>query len=641
MPLFTPQPDLSRFKGRFVILLVLFTAALLGLALRLYSLQVTHGGEYQELSRDNFVSERRQVALRGMIFDRNHELLVDNRPSFDLYFTPIFCKEEAFDLTMARLTEYLGLTNEEIDRTQAAYQNTTGLDRFLPVLVKRNMAWSELALVEQNLRLLEGVEVRAATRRAYPRKSLAAHLLGYVGEVSPADLERKAGQGYRQGDSIGKAGVEQAWEEGLRGQNGRVRIVVDARGQRMPDALSREMLDGDGVITPSVPGNNLVLSIDARLQALAEERFPGREGAVVAIEPQTGFLLALVSKPAYDPNLVSGRVDARTWRALARDIDRPLTNRATQQHYPPGSTFKPFTALAALSTEGFTSQDKLVCTGAMRFGDHLFRCWRRGGHGHIALHRALVQSCDVYFYRAGLKAGLDRIAQVARSFGFGQLSGFDSCQEVPGIMPDRAWYERHTQWGFLPGFTVSDSIGQGDVNVTPLQLAVAYSALANGGSVFRPQVVRRIETPTGELVREVQPIFRGRVDAQPENIRAVAEALAGVVNEPGGTAYYRRPRRVNFQAAGKTGTAQVVKQGDDRGRNLPYDFRDHAWFVGWAPVDDPKIAVAVVNEHGGHGSSGAAPLVMELITYYLVQLEAASASPEAVDDEQSSPEGSP
>jgi penicillin-binding protein 2 len=259
----------------------------------------------------------------------------------------------------------------------------------------------------------------------------------------------------------------------------------------------------------------------------------------------------------------------------------------------------------------------------MRYGDHVFRCWRAGGHGRLAIRRAIVQSCDVFFYRAGLHAGLDRIARVSRSFGFGQLSGIDSCREVPGIMPDRAWYEEHTRWGFLPGFTISDSIGQGDVNVTPLQLAMAYAALANGGDLYRPQVVRRVESPAGELLRRFGPDRRRRVDASREHLELMAEALAGVVNEPGGTAYYRRPRRVEFKAAGKTGTAQVVKQGQDRGRNLPYDFRDHAWFAGWAPVADPRIVVVVVNEHGGHGSSGAAPLVMELITYYLVQLDGA------------------
>ncbi len=623
MPLFASQPDLSRFRGRYLLLLILCAVAFAGLVLRLYSLQITRGGEYQQLSRENFVSQRRQVALRGMIFDRDHVLLADNQPSFDLYFTPVFCSREAFEPTLARLTEFLGLSDEEIERTRREYDQKRGLERFVPVLVRRNMAWAELAMIEQNLTMLDGVEVRAATKRAYPRRQLAAHLLGYVGEISPAGLKRRVDQGYRQGDVIGKAGVERAWEQELRGVNGRVRVVVDARGQRVPDALASEMLEDGGVIQPAIPGRNLVLSIDADLQALAEERFPGREGAVVAVDPRNGFLLALVSTPAFDPNLVSGRVDARAWHKLSRDIDRPLTNRATQQHYPPGSTFKPFTGLAALSTEDFTPESKELCTGAMRYGDHVFRCWRAGGHGRLAIRRAIVQSCDVFFYRAGLHAGLDRIARVSRSFGFGQLSGIDSCREVPGIMPDRAWYEEHTRWGFLPGFTISDSIGQGDVNVTLLQLAMAYAALANGGDLYRPQVVRRVESPTGELVRRFGPDRRRRVDVNQEHLALMAEALAGVVNEPGGTAYYRRPRRVEFEAAGKTGTAQVVKQGQDRGRNLPYDFRDHAWFAGWAPVADPRIVVAVVNEHGGHGSSGAAPLVMELITYYLVQLDGA------------------
>ncbi len=601
-------------------MLVLMGLAFMILLVRLRSLQLIQGSQYRELSVDNFISERRVVPFRGMIYDRNGILLADNQASFDLFLTPAFCKKDAFDDTMAILTEYLGLEEEEVDRTQRAYHRRKGLDRFLPVLIHREMTWDELALVEQNKEKLEGVDVQPAVRRVYPNHKLAAHLLGYVGEISPSELASRKGGDYRQGDYIGKAGVEKAFEDALHGRSGKVKVVVDAKGQKMPSVLAKKILGDDGVIIPVEPGKNLILSIDSRLQRIAEERFPGQEGAVVAVEPKTGFILAMVSKPAFDPNMISGKLDPHAWMSLVRDVDKPLTNRATQQHYPPGSTFKPFTGLAALSTEGFSPETKELCTGGLKFGDHYFRCWRSGGHGRIALHRAVVQSCDVYFYRAGLKAGLDRVAEVARSFGFGSRSGIKSCIEVPGIIPDKAWYQAHTKWGFLPGFTLSDSIGQGDVNVTPLQLAMAYAALANGGILYRPQVVLREETPDGKVTKVYEPIIRGHVDATDENLRIMVEALTGVVNEPGGTAYYRRPRNVTFKAAGKTGTAQVVKQNADRGRNLPYDFRDHAWFAGWAPADDPQIAVAVVNEHGRHGSSGAAPLVMELITYYLVQL---------------------
>ncbi len=596
--------------------------AFLVLLVRLRKIQLVQGNQYREMSIDNFVSERRVVPFRGMIYDRNGSLLVDNQPSFDLYLTPAFCTKESFEKTMTRLTEYLGLNEEEVDKTTRLYSNRKGLDRFLPILVHREMSWDELAIVEQNKDKLEGVEVQPAVKRVYPMGKLAAHLLGYLGEISPSELAARKGGDYRQGDYIGKAGVEKAFEKSLHGKSGLKKVVVDAKGQKMPEAIAKKILGDNGVIVPVKPGANLILSIDARLQKLAEERFPGQEGAVVAVEPKTGFILAMVSKPAFDPNLISGNVDVRVWSALVHDVDKPLTNRATQQHYPPGSTFKPFTGLAALSTEGFTSETKELCTGGLRFGDHYFRCWRSGGHGRLSIHRAVVQSCDVFFYKAGLAAGIDRIAQVARSFGFGSKSGIRSCIEVPGIIPDKAWYKAHTKWGFLPGFTLSDSIGQGDVNVTPLQLAMAYAALSNGGILYRPQVVLREETPDGKVIKQYEPIVRGHVDASDENLKVLVEALTGVVNEAGGTAYYRRPRNVTFKAAGKTGTAQVVKQFADRGRNLPYDFRDHALFAGWAPADDPEIAVAVINEHGRHGSSGAAPLVMEMITYYLVQLRA-------------------
>jgi penicillin-binding protein 2 len=621
VPLFAPeQADLGRFKARFVWALVLMALAFLALAVRLYKVQMIDGPGYLELSWANFVSIRREVALRGMIYDRTGRLLADNRPSFNLYFTPAFCRAEAFEPTLERLTEYLGLTDEELQRMREVFAGSRRLDRFLPLSVRRGMTWAELAAVEQHLDLLDGVEVRPETQRGYPEGSLAAHLLGYVGEVSPAELVLLREQGYLQGDVVGKAGVEKAWEEQLRGRNGKLRVVVDSRGQRVPEAQAQEILRTQPEVAPAEPGLNLVLSLDARLQALAEARFPGREGAVVALDARTGFLLALMSKPAFDPNLVAGRTDARTWKALVEDLDRPLSNRATQQHFPPGSTFKPFTGLAALGVEDFTPTTREVCAGAMRFGDHLFRCWRGGGHGTIELHRAVVQSCDVFFYRAGIRAGMDRLAQMAWSFGFGSLAGLDACQEVPGIMPDRAWYEKNTRTGFLPGFVVSDAIGQGDVNVTPLQLTLAYAAIGNGGSLWRPQVVLRSERPDGSLARAFGPELRRKVLAPPEHLKLMAEALTGVVNEPGGTAYWRRPQKVAFKVAGKTGTAQVVKQGDDRGRALPYEFKDHAWFVAWAPAEQPIIAVAVLVEHGGHGGSAAAPLVMELITYYLEHL---------------------
>lgn len=629
MTLFRQQPELARSKGRHLIMLVFMFLVFLAFAGRLYQLQITRGDEFAALSESNFVSYHREVALRGMIYDRNGQLLADNRPSFNLYFTPAYCRDDALEPTLARLTEYLGLSDLEIDATRTYHQEQSGLDRLLPMLVRRNMSRKELAAVEQHRDLLDGVEVRPETSRAYPRKDLAAHLLGYVGEISPAELTQLADRDYRQGDTIGKTGIERAWEDELRGKNGRILVVKDNRGQRVPDSLARKVLKGREQPRRAVAGNNLILSIDARLQALAEQRFPGHAGAAVAIDPRTGFVLAMVSKPAFDPNMFSTNISARWLKDLFRDPDRPLTNRAIQQHYPPGSTFKPFTGFAALSREDFTENTRELCTGAMRFGDHRFRCWRAGGHGNISIHKAIVQSCDVFFYKAGLHAGMDVIARMSKSFGFGARTGFREGEETPGIMPNKQWYQKHTKTGFLPGFTVSNSIGQGDVNVTPLQLALAYATIANGGTVYRPQVVWRIESADGRVVEVFDSEVRGRALASDEHLGLMAAALEGVANEPGGTAYYRRPRGVAFKVAGKTGTAQVVKQGADRGKNLPWDFRDHAWFAAYAPTTDPQIAVAVVNEHGGHGSSGAAPLAMTMITYYLEQLQAGELKAEA------------
>lgn len=626
MPLFTHEPDPSRFKKRFIVMVIMIVVALMILIGRLYYLQIIHGEEYQILSRDNFVSEHRIRPERGMIYDRNHTLLADNRPSFNLYFTPAFCKPEAFELTVGRLTEYLGLTKTEVDKTRDIYRNARRLERFRPMLVRQDMTWEDLVMIRQHQAVLDGIEVQSETRRQYTKGTQAAHLLGYVSEISKEELEeqqeanQESDDQYQQGDSIGKSGVEKGWESKLRGITGIQHVVVDARGQRVPEKQAKVVLGGESMKRSPVPGANLILSLDARLQALAEERFPGTEGVVVALDPNTGFILAMVSRPVYDPNQISSRASVRWWNDLIADPHKPLLNRAVQQHYAPGSTFKPFTALAGLISGAIAPNTAQPCNGSFQFGDHIFRCWRPGGHGSVVLHRALVQSCDVFFYRTGSKAGLDAIAEVAKSFGLGSISGFESGPEVPGIIPNREWYQHNTQTGFLPGFTISDAIGQGDVNVTPLQMAIAYAAIANGGTVYRPQIVLRVEESDG-TVTSSEPEIRFRVAATAEQLRVVADGLAGVVNDPTGTAYWHRPQKVSFLAAGKTGTAQVVSQGADRGKTLPYELRDHAWFISWAPVDRPRIVVAVINEHGGHGSSAAAPLALELITYYLEQLE--------------------
>lgn len=621
MPLFTTPNDAVRFRLRFLVLLAVIAVGFLSLLLRLYQVQIRQGAEYLTLSHSNFISVRREVAQRGLIFDRQGKLLVDNRPSFDLYFTPAFCRRDAFSSTLHHLSELLGLSQEEQSRLRRIFRNARKLDRFLPVAVRYDLPWKDVVNLAEMRDLLEGVEVWPETRRSYPAGELAAHVLGYVAEINPRELAEQTAEGYQQGDMIGRTGVERLFERELRGNNGQRRQVVDARGQPVAAWEAELVLADMPPVEAARPGSNLVLSIDARLQEVAEARFPGRAGAVVALDPRTGFVLAMVSRPAYDPNQVSGRVDHRLWRELSQDPDRPLINRAIQEHYPPGSTFKPFVALAALEYGGLTPDTRQLCTGSLPFGNHVFRCWRAGGHGNIAVREALTRSCDVFFYRAGLRATLDRVAEVSHSCGLGIPTGFDPGFEVSGLVPDVAWYRNNTQTGFLPGFTLSDSIGQGDVAVTPLQQALGYASIANGGTLYRPQIVLRLESADGTTLHEFSPEVLQRVAASPESIQVVQEGLIGVANEPGGTAYWVRPRGVSFKVAGKTGTSQVVRQGADRGRELPYHLRDHAWFVAWAPAEAPRIVVAVVNEHAGHGSTGAAPVVMELLTYYLERIE--------------------
>lgn len=517
-------------------------------------------------------------------------------------------------LVLRRIQEVMGWTDSGAAWLIQRVRRARGLERYLDIIVRRDVSPHIEGRMAQLVQLgdLPGVTVRQATARQYVHGQTAAHLLGYINELRRRELDERRDEGYRLGDTIGRRGIERTFEEELRGADGRETVVVDSKGRMQGGMLAENLREDVGVREPPTPGNRVVLTIDLELQRAAEEAFNGRAGSVVVMEVNSGRLLAVTSTPAFDPNLVSGYFDRREKERLdAMKARRPWRFRAIQDYFAPGSTFKVVTALAALKAGVIKRNDKVRCTGAYQLGNTRFRCWKDKGHGQVDLTRSLARSCDVYYYTLGTRLGLDPIARMGKQMGFGAPTGIDIAGESGGIMPDAAWYKK--RFGFYTlGAAVNVSIGQGAVSVTPLQLAVSFAALANGGKVYRPQVVRRIERYDSAAVRTIEPVIVRQIDASPQHLALVREGLRQVVNAPFGTAY--RKRLKDLEVAGKTGTAQVAKLGKDRekSRTTEWKLRDHAWFGAFAPADDPKIVVVVLNEHGGGGSSAAAPIAMKV-----------------------------
>jgi penicillin-binding protein 2 len=563
------------------------------------------------------VKELRVPADRGQIVDRRGRVLVDNRPSYDVTLTPHFCGKQC-DEILQRLSVVLALTPDELERARRQLAGARKLERFRPFTLKVDAGREELDVIEANAMDLLGVDVRPTPHRDYRVGVSAAHLLGYMNEVGPDELKRlneelqRAGspQGpYQLGDYVGRRGLERRWERELRGVDGTARVAVDAKGREKQEDL---LIPEDQRLVPSEPGHTLVLSLDWRLQELAEKAFPATAGVALAMDAKTGFLLALVDRPAPDPNKMSGRISAEELAAIHADPLQPELFRAIQQHYQPGSTFKAVTTIAALEEGVMKPGSSVFCPGHFNMGSARWRCDLESGHGSVDFRHALGASCNVFYYTAGAQLGADLIAKWARKLGLGAPTGFDVAGEVPGVVPDVAWHDAHIPGGYQRGMAVNVAIGQGDLNVTPMQQLVLYGALATG-TLWRPQVVLRIEDPHGKVLRDFAPDPRSHLDIAPSTRETVLKGLLAAVNEPFGTAWWSRLPDVLM--AGKTGTAQVVKLGARRikAEELSYFQRDHAWFATFAPADDPQIVVVVLNEHSGFGASKAAPTARAIV----------------------------
>ncbi|MGQ0503767.1 MAG: penicillin-binding protein 2 [Myxococcaceae bacterium] len=615
------------YLGLFMIL------GLIVLTVQLYRLQVIRHEEFKAKSQANYVDQVRIRAPRGMIKDARGEILVDNRPSNDIVIQPAFC-QKCLDEVVPRLATYLKWDLVQIQAVEAKLKAVKRSDRFRPVAVKTDISADERDIIEARLADasdLPGVKVAPGQQRDYHlvRKEDGtvltglAHVLGYMNELQPAEYERlnSRGDNYQLGDYIGRTGIEKALQNELRGVDGVSYQVVDARGRQMPGFLAPVNDE-----RAPVPGHNLRLSIDQRLQVEAERAFPGTAGAVVALDVRTGFILAMVSRPAYDPNMMTGRVSWKDMQTLKEDKLEPMIFRPVSQHYAPGSTFKVVTALAALKSGQFKPSSTTFCTGGYRLGRRVWRCHLDRGHGIKDARGAMQSSCDTWFFRVADVIGLDPISEMGKSLGLGSPTGIGVVPEVPGIMPSVAYHNKVTPGGYQKGMALNSAIGQGDDAVTPLQLAMVYSAVANGGDVYQPQLVRYVDEidPVDDRVertiKEFQPRLLRHIDIDPEDRKAVVDGLIAVVHEPGGTAVraFRESGMKNVLVAGKTGTAQVKRLGAVRLKThqMEYWDRDHAWFAAFAPAEKPEIAIVVLNEHGGHGGSDAAPTAMSIFRKY-------------------------
>jgi penicillin-binding protein 2 len=584
---------------------LLVLVALAAVVARLVRLQVHEHEHFSVLSQDNRVKVQPLPPSRGLIYDANGVVLADNHPSFALEIT--IEKVGDLEATIEELGRLIRI--EPQDRVRFERQKRARM-RFQGVPIRLNLTEAEVARFAVEAHRFSGVEIRADLVRTYPLGEHTAHVLGYVGRINEQDLARIDKSNYAGSHFIGKGGVEKAHEALLHGQVGYQQVEVNARGRVIRTLESR----------PPVSGADLHLYLDIGLQQAAKDALGDERGAVVAIDPRNGGVLALVSNPSFDPNLFVEGISQTDYRALLNSPDKPLFNRAVRGQYPPGSTIKPFVGLAGLASGITTSRRTTYCPGhfSLPGHSHRFRCWRRGGHGAQNLEQAVVQSCDVYFYDLAHRMGIDRLSGFLADFGFGTVTGIDVSGELGGLMPSREWKQRVRKQPWYPGETLIVGIGQGSFLATPLQLAAATAAVANHGHVIQPRVARAAQAP-GESFAESLPLVSHSIElGDTHQWDEIVDAMAKVVEGGSGTA--RRIRSTEYRIAGKTGTSQVFSLGQGQAYNaarLPKHLKDHALFVAFAPVEDPRIAIAIIVENGGGGGSTAAPLARQIMDAYL------------------------
>jgi len=533
---------------------------------------------------------------RGLLYDRNGELLANNIPSFQLYLSLEDVQDR--DDLLSKLPEYVDVNVQAISEKLGTNQ------RRGRIKLKSGLTLKEAALIESHRIDLPGVAIQPEYQRNYPLGNYAAHVIGYVGEISESQLKDSEFLDVQAGRIIGQYGVERTFDTQLLGETGRKVIEVDAFGYPKRSLSIHTPLAGD----------DLYLTLDIRLQRLAEDLLAEEAGAIVALDPWNGDVLALASQPGFNPNDLSGGISPQAWQQLLQDPRHPLTNRAIQGQYPPGSTFKIVMAAALLETQTMQATDSIVCHGTFPFGKRVFRDWKRGGHGSVDLTKAIAESCDVYFYKVGNQLGIDPISRYSRQFGLGSKTGIALSSERPGLVPSREWKQKNRGEPWYPGETISIAIGQGFLSVTPIQMAKVVSIVATNGQMVQPRLLKGVRLRRTGNFKEEPPPSTQQASISPQTFFQIKKGLAAAVTK--GTAKQGQSNIVSI--AGKTGTAQVVAlKDDDDQTEVKKKHRDHAWFVAFAPVEEPKIAVAVIVEHMGHGGSAAAPLAKTLIEAYM------------------------
>lgn len=608
-------------KQRILVLSFVVGAVFFLLLMRLWHLQILSSEDYSAMSENNRLRFVPVAASRGAILDRNGTVLVSNRPSFSLAVVPQEVVDK--DLLLTQLSSLLGLDRAEMAER---WEKNKGRAKYYPIVLSSNITRDQVEILEENRLRLPGVEIEMKPVREYSNGMLGAHLLGYISEISEKELNSKGFDEYNPGDYVGKNGIERALENELHGGDGGRQLEVDARG-RVLRTISETY--------PTV-GNSVVLTIDAAIQKQAERSFGEQAGAAVAMDVNSGEILAFVSNPGFDPALFSGKLPADIWKGYLEDKRRPLENKALTGQYPPGSTFKIITALAGLQDNKISDSSTVNCSGSYDLGTSTFKCWNKKGHGTTNLRKSLRESCDVFYYQLGEKLGVDKIAAASKAFLLGSPMGIELQNEKSGLIPTSEWKLKRFGKRWYHGETLPVSIGQGYVLMTPIQMASMIATVANEGTIFRPHIVRRIVDADGKPLKETKPEVIGKTSFSKEAYRLVKQGLYAVVNEPGGTG--AQARLYDVKVAGKTGTSQVVKMRDSK-QGTPYQYRDHALFVAFAPFDKPEIAVAVVIEHGEHGGSAAAPIAGRILRAYfdgkkpVRKTPSESSKPEGVDVE--------
>ena len=601
----------NRLIRRRLALAAVFTVLLLCLVLgRLYVLQIVDHEHFSTLSDSNRVRIKALPPARGLIFDRHGVVMADNLPAYRLEIV----REQVTDLeaTLEQLRQYVDVSDQDMKRFRQSLRRRRP---FESIPLRLNLDDAEVARLAVNLHKFEGVEINARLTRNYPHGQHAVHALGYVGRIDEKDLGRVSEMDYAGSTHIGKVGLEKFYENELHGTVGVQQVEVNAKGRTLR-VLSE---------SPPVQGNNLYLTIDSKLQKVAEDAFSDYSGAVVAIDPNNGEILALVSMPVFDPNLFVNGISYSNYSALRDSHRRPLFNRALSGQYPPGSTTKPFYALLGLESAVTKEKQRIFCIGYYKLPNEprRYRDWKKQGHGRMNLHDAITQSCDVYFYDLAYRVGIDRMAEFLAKFGFGVKTGVDSTGERNGLLPSREWKRGHDGMPWYPGETLITGIGQGALLVTPLQLANSTAAFARKGLRYKPHLVKAIaKAPEFQQIETTSQVAGHYQLLREQNWQHVHEAMINVVHGLRGTAHRSVGRGIEYKVAGKTGTAQVFEVAQDEEyeeEKVIERLRDHALFISYAPADNPRIAVAVIVENGGHGSSVAAPIARRIMDAYLLE----------------------